>query len=105
MACVAWLTFLEATGLAKHVTKSDQLRKSCKNLALQRLVATQWNTHCECHGRLLEQREAVERLCESPVHSHLNLEKYLPKEREWDLLEALRPLLKVCLWFQLYFIF
>ena len=114
MACVAWLTFLEATGLAKRITKSDQLctafqeccqKTSCKNLALQRPVATRWNTHCECLGRLLEQWAAVERLCESPVHSRLNLEKYLPKEHEWDLLEALRPLLKVRLLFQLYFIF
>ena len=80
-------------------------KTSCKNLALQHPVATQWKTHCECLGHLLEQWAAVECLCESPVHSRLNLEKYLLKEHKWDLLEALRPLLKVCLLFQLYFIF
>jgi hypothetical protein len=88
--------------LSKQVLKNGKNRdaflekcrsEGCNELLLVKVVVTRWNSHAECLLRMLHLQPVVDRIC---ADRHLKLQKYMLAADEWEILEKLETILKVC---------
>jgi hypothetical protein len=67
--------------------------EGCNKLLLVKVVVTHWNSHAECLLHMLHLQLVVNWIC---ADCDLKLQKYMFAADEWEILEKLETILKVC---------
>ena len=80
--------------------KTSALFECCEHEKIKarkpiKVVETRWNSHIAALDQHWENRPAMVRLCSTAIYEHLKLEKYALQNKEWAILEQIRPVLQV----------